>query len=194
MEGRVSSEYTTDLKDAIDDFFSDENVDDLMKIAPDISHLDAKFTCRVALMRLIEFFNFNLPEYLERDMLRQLVICLGGDVNNQNSAAWQAMQQQKDMKLRPDCLLLRKGDPGTPENEVFYFNVDKYHELSKQPEYAMALQYIRELVSDDLMRRYMVCLGLSNPDLHVEYSKKTRKSATTKKNICLTLQDMDTPV
>lgn len=184
--------YTKDERKAVTaDFFSDENVDDVMKIAPDISHLDAKFTCRVALMRLIEFFNFNLPEYLDRDMLRQLVICLGGDVNNQNSAAWQAMQQQKDMKLRPDCLLLRRGDPGTPENESFCFDVDKYHELSKQPEYAMALHYIRECVPDDLIRRYIVLLGLSDLDLHVECSKKTRKNATTKRNMCLTLKEMD---
>lgn len=121
-------------------------------IPREISFQEAKMTCRVALMRLIEYFNHELPEDVDVSKLRKLVMYLGGDVNNQNSAAWQEMQQQKTLVDRTDCLLMRKGGPGTSENSMFYFDIAKYKELSQQPSYILALKHLRESVSDDIIR------------------------------------------
>jgi len=129
------------------------------KIAPKLQYMDAVFTCQIAIMRLIEYFNFELPdEVSNNEPLRMLVIYLGGDTKNQNNASWQNTKQSLNMAIGHYCLLLRRGEPGTDLHESFSFNVDKYHDLIKRPEYLNAVQYLRDTVSDDKIRMYIISI------------------------------------
>jgi hypothetical protein len=88
--------------------------------------------------------------------MRELVIYLGGDVRNQKNGSWQSMQQDLNMNLRPDCLLLRRGEPGTDEHSMFYFNEDNYHRLMQRPSHEIAVQHLRHTVPDQLLRTYVI--------------------------------------
>lgn len=124
-------------------------------IGPRVTYMDAKITCQLALMRLMEYFNMELPSYVDRESLRKLVIYLGGDVRSRNNGSWRDMQQHANMSVKPECMLLRKGLPGTPENEMFSFDTDKYRLLLEKPAYAIAMEHLRSKVPDSLIITYV---------------------------------------
>jgi hypothetical protein len=104
----------------------------------------------------MEYFNMQLPSYVDREHLRKLVICLGGDVKNNNNGSWRDMQQHSNMSVKPGCMLLRRGMPGTPQNEMFRFDTDKYSELINQPTYAITMEHLRNKVPDSLLNTYVI--------------------------------------
>jgi hypothetical protein len=122
---------------------------------PDITTLSVEIVCRAALMHVMEYFmkseKYDLPDYIDLIKLRNLVMFLGGAVNEHTVAVWQGCT---------DYLLWR----AESESSVLSFNVENYKELSKQPCYELPLHHFRRKISDVLIRRYIVVVLTESDD------------------------------